>query len=177
MLLTASVECGKYFKADRGTLTLADGKLRFETGGRSVFEVPLSSIQKIIWHWYSLGGAFEATVAGQSYFISFIPRGSGLGVWYTGLSTARRWRAAFEDRPAPEGTPFAARLFMVLFRIALIFILGCFSLLSLGGAVDPAASTLNRILGGVGAVVVGLYCVVLAGQGMKAIGTALRGKN
>jgi hypothetical protein len=177
MLLTASVECGKFFKPDRGTLTLADGKLRFETGGRSLFDVPVSSIDKMIWHWYSLGGAFEATIGGQSYFVSFIPRGASLGVWYTGISTARRWRAALEGKAAPEGPPLAARLFMVLFRIALVFIMGCFALLSLGIAIEPASSTLSRILGGAGATVFGLYCVVLVGQGVKSIANALRGKN
>ncbi|MGD0223058.1 MAG: hypothetical protein ABSF71_12035 [Terriglobia bacterium] len=176
MLLTASVECGKYLKADRGTLTLADGQLRFETGGRSLFDLPLRSIEKIVWHWYSFGGAFEATIAGQSNFISFVPRGAGLGVWYTGLSTARQWRAAFEGRPAPEGPPLAARLFMVVFEIAMIFILGCFALLSLGVAIDPASSILSRIFAGACAVVFGLTCIVLAGKGIKAIGATLCGK-
>jgi hypothetical protein len=43
MLLTALVECGKYVKAERGTLTLADGQLRFEISGGALFDVPLSS--------------------------------------------------------------------------------------------------------------------------------------
>jgi hypothetical protein len=170
------VECGKYLKAERGTLTLADGQLRFETGGRALFDIPLSSIEKIVWHWYSLGGAFEATLGGQSYFLSFVPRGAGLGIWYTSLSTGRRWRAAMEGRPAPDGPPLAARLFMVFYQIAMIFILGCFALLSLGIALEPASSTLIRILGGASAVVFGFYGVVLAGQGMKAMVRALRGK-
>ena len=121
MVLTASVECGKYIKAERGTLTFADGQLRFETAGRTLFDVPLSSAQKIIWHWYSLGGGFEAIIGGQSYFLSFVPRGSGLGVWYAGLSTGRRWRATMEGRPAPAGPPLAARLFMVFFQIIMLF--------------------------------------------------------
>ena len=86
MLLTAPVECGKYFKADRGTLTLEGGQLKFEAGGLVRFDVALSSIQRIVWHWYSLSGAFEATIAGQSYFLSFVPRRASLSDWYTGLS-------------------------------------------------------------------------------------------
>jgi hypothetical protein len=35
---------------------------------------------------------------------------------------------------------------------------------------------LNRILGGVGAAAVGLLSLVLAGQGIMAIGAALRGE-
>jgi len=97
MTLTAVVECGKYFRADRGILTLGDDRLRFETDGESSFDVPLGSIQKIVWHWYSFSAAFEATIAGKNYFLSFIPRGAGFGDWYHGLRTGHRWRAAMKN--------------------------------------------------------------------------------
>jgi hypothetical protein len=172
MFLTASVECGKYFKFDRGTLTLADRQLRLEIDGRCQFDVSLSSIQKIVWHWYSFSGALEVTIAGQSYFLSFVPRSSALSAWYNGLSTGRRWRAALEGRPAPERAT-GPRLFQ---RIAQIVVLGCLALLSMAVAVDPAVSALIRILSSTFAVGAGLGVIVLLGRGAIAIGAALRGK-
>jgi hypothetical protein len=71
----ASVECGKYFKTNR----------------RCLFDVPLSTIQKVVWPWYSFNGAFEATIADQRYFLSSVPRGAGIDAWYHGLSTGRQW--------------------------------------------------------------------------------------
>ena len=68
----------------------------FETDGESSFDVALGSIQKIVWHWYSFSAAFEATIAGKNYFLSFIPRRAGFGEWYHGLRTGRRWRAAMK---------------------------------------------------------------------------------
>lgn len=170
MVLTASVECGKYISAERGTLTLADGQLRFETAGdRALFDVPLSSAQKIIWHWYSFGGGFEAIIADKSYFISFVPRGAGLGVWYSGLSTGRRWRAAMEGRPAPSGPPLAARLFIIFFQVSMLFFLACFALLALGVAIEPATPIFMRILSGVSAAALGITCFILTGQGIMAV--------
>jgi hypothetical protein len=168
MELTAPVECGKYFKADRGTLTLTSGNLRFESDGRCLFDVPLSSIQKVVWHWYSLSAAFEATIAGQNYFLSFVPRAASLNQWYSGLVTGRRWRAALEGRTLPESAP-GVRRFWIFLRIAQIFVLGCSAIVWLGVAMAPAASTLSRTLGATGAVVAGLGAAVL-------IGFALRGK-
>jgi hypothetical protein len=176
MVLTVSVECGKYLKAERGTLTLADGQLRFETGAGVVFDVPLSSIQTVVWHWYSFSAAFEATISGQHYFLSFVPRGVNLGVWYSGISTGRRWRAAMEGKPAPAGPPLAARVFIVFYQVVMIFVLACFALLALGAAIEPASSVFVRILSGVSAALLGLYCIVLTGQGIKAIARALRRK-
>ena len=109
--ITASVECGKGFKALRGELSLSGGQLRFQTQDACVFEVAVTSIEKIVWHWYSFGGAFEATIRGKSYFLSFVPRRAGLGSWYAGLTTGRQWRAALEGRPAPTGGPLIARIF------------------------------------------------------------------
>jgi len=170
MQLTAPVECGKYFKADRGTLTLASGKLRFDSDGRSVFDVPLSSIQKIVWHWYSFSAAFEATIAGQNYFLSFIPRAAGLNDWYNGLVTGRRWRAALEGKKALEHMPLAARLFRVLLRIGQIFVLGSAAAVWLGVAMDPAGSTLIRVLSGASSVAAAAGGIALVVQGLRALG-------
>jgi len=145
MQLTAPVECGKYFKADRGILTFASGRLRFDSDSRCLFDVPLTSIQKIVW--YSFSAAFEATIAGQNYFLSFIPRAAGLNDWYNGLVAGRRWRAALEGRPLPESVPKGVRVFRVFLRISQVFILGASAIVWLGVAMDPEASTLKRTLG------------------------------
>ena len=175
MLLTASVECGRYFKADRGTLTLTDGQLRFDSGGRCLFDAALSSIQ-VLWHWYSFGGAFEAAIAGKKYFLSFVPRGAGMDEWSAGMSTARQWRAVMEGRPVAEHPPVFQRVFVAFLRIAQIFILGCFTLLSLGVAVDPGATIMSRMLGGGGAVAAGAGFVLSIYQSAIVIRAALRAK-
>ena len=168
MHLTAPVECGKFFKADRGTLTFNDGQLRFEADGRVLLDVPLTSAERIIWHWYSLSAAFEITTGGQSYFLSFIPRAATLGTWYNGLVVGRRWRAAMEGIPTQYRPPIAARVFVIVIRIARIFIMGCFALLSLGVALEPEASLFSRILGGAGAAALSICFLILLGNGLKA---------
>jgi hypothetical protein len=172
MQLTAPVECGKYFKADRGTLTLASGNLRFESDGRCVFDVPLPSIEKIVWHWYSFSAAFEATIARQNYFLSFIPRMAGFHEWWAALMTGRRWRAAMEGNAAPGSMPLAARLFRVSLQVAQIFIMGCAAILSWGMAMAPDASTLSLLLGLLGAVAAGLGFIALIGRGLIEIAAA-----
>jgi hypothetical protein len=176
MQLSAQVECGKFFKADRGTLTFNDGQLRFEADGRVFFDIPLTSAERIIWHWYSFSAAFEVTTGGQSYFLSFIPRAATLGTWYNGLVVGRRWRAAMEGIPTQYRPPIAARVFVIVIRIARIFIVGCFALLCLGAALEPASSLFSRIMGGAGAIALAIYCLALAVQGIKAIATAMRTK-
>jgi hypothetical protein len=161
MQLTAPVECGKYFKAERGTLTLMSGNLRFDSDGRCLFDVPLSSIQKIVWHWYSLSAAFEATIAGQNYFLSFVPRAASLNEWYNGMVTGRRWRAALEGRNLPESAPTGVRRFWILLRIARVFILGFSAIVWLAMAMNPAASTLSRTLGAAGVAAVVLIGLAL----------------
>jgi hypothetical protein len=67
-------------------------------------------------------------------------------------------------------------MFRVFFRIAQIFILGCFSLLSLSVAIDPAASALHQILDGAGAAALALLTIFPTRQGIMAIVAALHGK-
>ena len=65
---------------------------------------------------------------------------------------------------------------MVFFQIIMLFFLACFALLSLGAAIEPATPLFLRILSGVTAAALGITCIILTGQGMKAVFRALRGK-
>ena len=151
--MEAVVWCGKYVHAEQGTLSLHGGNLRFETSQQLQFNVPVLKIEKIIWHWYSFSAAFEAVIDGKNYFLSFIPRGPGLGAWYAGLSTGRRWRAALEGRPLPTSPPIGPRIFLALFHLVRSFLLGCGALIALSAAMAESASLLYKILGGIMAAV------------------------
>ena len=166
--LTARVTCGKYFKADTGTLSLFGGRLSFEANGTRVFDASVASIEKITWHWFSFSGAFEAKIAGVSYFLSFVPRNSGLSSWHDGLTIGRQWRAALEGRPMPEGSPLGARIFLWVANVFLFFFMICFLILALGAAVD-AQSTSERILSGVFAGLVSLMLVMRVWEGVLAL--------
>jgi hypothetical protein len=174
--LSAAVECGKGFKALRGTLSLSNGSLRFQTRDECVFDVSPASIEKIVWHWYSFSGAFEATIHQKNYFLSFVPRGASLGAWYAGLSTGRQWRAALEGRPAPTGGPLIARIFLAVYWLLRILILGVFLILALANMVDPSQAKGQRIFFGVGFVLVAIYWVLMIIQGVRAVVHTLRGR-
>lgn len=167
--MSADVECGKFFKAERGTLSLSGGRLRFESGERCVFDVPLSGIDKIVWHWYSFSAAFEARIGSESYFLSFVPRSSGLNAWYGGLTTGRQWRAALEGRPVPARGPLVARLFLVLMGVVIAFLGGCFFLLTLSVAVDETQTSTDRILCGVVAASGAAMGIVSAIEGTRRV--------
>jgi len=174
--LSAAVECGKGFKALRGTLSLSNGSLRFQTKDECVFDLPTASIEKIVWHWYSFSGAFEATIHGKSYFLSFVPRGASLGAWYAGLTTGRHWRAALEGRRAPTGGPLIARIFLGLYWLLRLLFLGVFLILALGIMADPAQSKGQKIFFGIGFALVAVYFVLMLIQGVRAVVHTLRGR-
>ncbi len=167
--LTSGVTCGKYLKADTGTLSLSAGRLTFETNGTRLFDVSVESIEKITWHWYSFSGAFEARIAGVSYFLSFMPRNSDLSSWRDGLTIGRQWRAALEGRPIPTRSPLGLRIFLVLFNLIVAFFAICFLILTFGAAVDPLQSTSVRILGGVSAALAFLMIVMRVWQGVLSL--------
>ena len=98
--LTAQVWCGKWFSAKAGELSLTDGRLRFTAKKEQVFDIPAATA-KIVWHWYSASSAFETTVAGKSYFISFLPRGARGDERSDGMRAGRQWRAALSGKPEP----------------------------------------------------------------------------
>jgi hypothetical protein len=174
--LSATVECGKGFKALAGTLTLSNGSLRFETKDECVFDVPPASIERIVWHWYSFSGAFEATIHQKNYFLSFVPRGASLGAWYAGLTTGRQWRAALEGRCAPTGGPLIARIFLAVYWLLRLLILGVFLILALANMVDPSQAKGERIFFGIGFVIVAIYLVLMIIQGVRAVVHTLRGR-
>ena len=167
--LATRVSCGKYIKADIGTLSLSAGRLSFETDGTRVFDVSLESIEKITWHWYSFSGAFEVRIAGVNYFLSFMPRLSDLSSWRDGLTIGRQWRAALEGRPMPEGPPLAVRIFLFVVNILVVFFMLCFLVLCLGNAADPQQSTGERILSGVCAALCLMMIVIRVWQGILAL--------
>jgi len=172
--LSAAVECGKGFKALRGTLSLSNGRLRFQTKDECVFDVAPASIEKIIWHWYSFSGAFEGTIHQKHYFLSFVPRGANLGAWYAGLRMGRQWRAALEGRSAPTGGPIAARIFLVLYWLLRIFFLGVFLIVTLATMADPAQAKWQRILSGIAFALIAVYLVLMIIQGLQAVLSTMR---
>ena len=147
--LHANVTSGKFLKAEMGELSLSQGCLQFSVLGKTVFNTPLESIEKITWHWYSFSGAFEATINGARYFISFVPRQASLGgSWISGLRTGRQWRAAFEGRPIPTHGPWLARIFLVLTQLLMFFFLGCFAILGFGHAIEDHLTKYDAIFFG-----------------------------
>jgi hypothetical protein len=167
--LEAAVSCGKWVRADRGTLYLRKARLRFQTGERCVFDVTVSGIEKITWHWYSFGAAFEATIGGTSYFLSFMPRYAGLGDWNAALAAGRRWRAALEGRPLPTGAPIFARVFSGVTQLLWLFFLGCALLLGLELATDESASIGYRIGAGVMLLAVLIQFCALLWQAVRSL--------
>ena len=150
--LTAKATCGKYLKLDFGTITMAGGELSFEAAGRRVFDIPLSAIEKIVWHWYSFSGAFEFTTAGQNYFISFMT-----GEYFASLSRGITWHAALDralDRRPPN------RLLQISLRIAEVLVLFCVMMF-----LGRFRETFDSLLGFM-AVLAGM---VLAGLGILAL--------
>ena len=147
--LHATATCGKFFKAETGELSLSHGRLRFVVLGTAVFDTSFKAIEKITWHWYSFSGAFEATIEGTNYFLSFVPRNAQLGgSWSSGLRTGRQWRAAFEGRTIPISGPIMARIFLVLMRVVVFFLLGCFAIITFSQAIDPHRSNYDAIMFG-----------------------------
>ncbi len=169
--LSAQVECGKGFKADTGTLTLSGGQLRFSTAQGVAFDLPLAAIDKIVWHWYSFSAAFEATVAGKSYFLSFMPRGAGASTRFEALATARSWRAAIEGRALPTGPSLPFKILMLAFWFLRLFLMTFSLLFALMTATDSSAGNSYRILGGIMALLLVIYIVLFIILGVQSFRT------
>ena len=147
--LHSNATCGKFLKAETGELSLSHGRLRFVALGKSVFDTSFKAIEKITWHWYSFSGAFEATIEGTNYFLSFVPRNAQLGgSWSSGLRTGRQWRAAFEGRTIPTHGPWLARVFLVLAQVVMFFFLGCFAILAFSHAIEDQRTNYDAIFFG-----------------------------
>jgi hypothetical protein len=143
--LSARVECGRGVRALRGELLLSAGQLCLRSDSQTVFDVPVSSIERIVWHWYSFGAAFEAWINGKSHFISFIPRSPSMTEWYRGLVAGRYWRAVLEGRTPPRRGPVVAQAMLVLFWLIQLFFIAIMAVVFLGVAVDSPDSLLTRI--------------------------------
>jgi len=121
--LEADVNCGKYFKAISGKLTLSHETLRLDTGSGCVFNSRVTDIQKIVWHWYSFSGAFEVWIGGTSYFLSFVPRNAGRGSWNRGMTEGRRFRAALEGRDATQESSWGLKIMNAFMMLAQVFMM------------------------------------------------------
>jgi hypothetical protein len=97
---TATAWWGKWFMPKVGKLTLEGQRLSFQVGEQLEFDVPLEELQELTWHWYSFSAAFETTVRGKPYFLSFLGPGNTLGSWWRGLQRGRQWRAEMTARLA-----------------------------------------------------------------------------
>jgi hypothetical protein len=143
--LTARVECGRGMRALRGELLFSAGRLCLRADDQTVFDVPASSIERIVWHWYSFGAAFEAWINGKSYFVSFIPRSPSMTEWYRGLVAGHYWRAVLEEKNPPRRGPIVAQALLVLFWLTQLFFVSIMALVFLGIAVDSPDSVMIRI--------------------------------
>ena len=112
-----TVWVGKWVRAEEGKLTLNDGRLRFANAEHCLFDAPMQKFEKIVWHWYSFGGAFEVWIDGANYFVSFVPRHARFKSWYAGLAEGHKWRAAIEGRPIPKRGPLGAKIFLSLYSL------------------------------------------------------------
>jgi|SRR5579862_4002754 len=139
---------GKGLRAQRGMLTLNDGRLQFETEAGVVFAAALQALQSPAPHWRAFDAAVDATIDGRQYFLSFVPPSSPLTRWYSGLSAGHRWRAAIEGRPIPQRGPFRARVIVMSLQIARVCLLGCAAILLLGYAADHTMSIGYRLVFG-----------------------------
>ena len=147
--LEATVWIGKFVSAEEGLLSLRQGILRFENEKHCLFDAELKALDKIVWHWYSLGGAFEVWIGGASHFISFVPRGAKLSSWYSGLAEGHKWRAAIEGRGAPKRGPLAPKLFVSLYSLIQAFFYACGGVLAMIQVLDETSPMWIRIVLGI----------------------------
>ncbi len=96
--MTATAWCGKWFFPQRGTLSLEGDRIGYRIGDRPEFDVTLAELEGLTWHWYSFGAAFEATVHGKRYFLSFLGPGNTSSSWWQGMRTGWQWRARMRSR-------------------------------------------------------------------------------
>jgi len=172
-LLQTEVTCGKYVKAETGTLRLSEGRVRFDTAEGCVFDTPVAAIEKIVWHWYSFSGALEAFIGGKSYFLSFVPRNAQLGSWSAGLATGRQWRAALEGRTLPVGKPLFLRAFLGMLWIFRLLCLLYALVYTLSVATDTARDTFDRIVwGGILSALLSVYIILMIVMAVRSPKTA-----
>ena len=157
--MTATVWIGKWVRAEEGTLSLHDGKLKFANEKNVLFDCPLNQIEKITWHWYSFSGAFEFWTRGSGYFVSFLPRHATLGAWHAGLAEGRKWRAAMEGRPMPHGSSLIVRLFTSVISLVQAFFYAVFGLTIMMYALDESKAMWIRMSAGVFVLLI-LYLIL-----------------
>ena len=103
--MEAQAWTGRGRRPKAGTLTLQQGRLRFELheDGRVAFDEPVGGLS-LSWPWYGFGCQFWAHSAGENYFVSFVHTNNTLYSWWEGVTTGRCWnraiRAALVNAPA-----------------------------------------------------------------------------
>lgn len=64
-------------RSEAGWLDLTDGRLRYTTEAREVFDVRLDEVTDVVWPWYYFGGGVKLRVGGEQYRFSFVlPNGA-----------------------------------------------------------------------------------------------------
>lgn len=158
--LSAHVVCGRGVRNTRGELLLSDGKICLRLDGKEEFHLPVSSLDRIVWHWYSFSAALETRVNGKSYFLSFIPRSPSLNQWYRGLMAGRYWRAVLEGRTPPRRGPIAAGAVLVLWWLTQPLLILLMGVVFMGAGLESASSGI-RFLAVAFGLLVAVYFVFM----------------
>ena len=65
------------FLSEAGWMDLREGRLRYFTPERVVFDIPLAEVTAIVFPWYYFGGGVKLQAAGEAYRFSFVrPNGA-----------------------------------------------------------------------------------------------------
>jgi hypothetical protein len=140
---------GKWFRAEEGELSLIGGQLRFTTKRGCIVDTSIAAIGKLVWHSYSASAAFEATIAGKRYFLSFVPRSPTVAQLDDGMAVGRRWRVALSggsevERARWQALPLLTRVLLLLaYGLGGVFNL----LMALGGHADWLNTALAALMG------------------------------
>jgi hypothetical protein len=148
MELQSAVWLGKWKQAQAGTLSFSDGRLSLECGEKCLFDAPQAMFTQIKWHWYSLGGAVEMSINGESYFLSFVPRMANLSSWHAGLTEGHKWQAALSGKAVSKRGPIWPKVFISLYSLIQAFFYGIAGILILAQTSDASHAMWVRIGGG-----------------------------
>jgi hypothetical protein len=103
----ARVTSKRFGVSPQGTLTLADGRLRFERGGRVDFDVPVEEVHGLCSPRYMIGAGFRFDLHGKRWCITFnrlVVAGAGIrslgpagelaGAAFTAIDLGGQWTLA-----------------------------------------------------------------------------------
>jgi len=165
---SATVWVGKWLQAQQCTLSLHLGKLRLDSNQACLFDCEIAKADKITWHWYSFSGAFEIQIGGAYYFVSFVPRHSGLGSWQTGLAEGHRWLALMEGSEPPARPALGAKIFTSVVSLIQAFFYGVGGLMVLMQVADESNPMWIRIGAGLMVLCIVYLIIYLLWQAVTA---------